>query len=338
MSSLNYVGNPPAPAGVVLVGDTNPIGSINWFHRPPDASWLPLDGRTVSKATYADLWAYASGFTTSDQAANPGLYRDIDAGSFALPNLSGLFVRGVGQVDASHVAGNLGAKQAFDTGRPLVAPATMPGIMLTTANGAPGGTGNIQVNWGANNSQQFTTWTGETRPVNVALVPCVKALKTLLIPANSYPLPATLGTLLQRVAHNRSDWQQVTAAIPLDDTIPQITEGTEIFSVTLTPNKVGNLIQVRGIVHLSPSAADWPVCALFLNGAANAVNVQFSTAQAGWIVAIPVAYDVSAPSLSPMVFALRTGSNGSAVRLNGTSARFYGGVVRSYLQAEEYSQ
>ena len=91
----NYVGNEPTPEGLVLVGDTNPVGAILWFHAVPNGSYLALNGQTVAKATYPDLWVWAQGFLTADQTVEPGLYRDVDASNFAVPNLAGLFLRGL---------------------------------------------------------------------------------------------------------------------------------------------------------------------------------------------------------------------------------------------------
>src|SRR5262245_8408085 len=108
---MNYVGREPVPSGLMLVGDTNPVGQIGWFHSVPNGTYLQLNGQVVSKTTYADLWAYAQGFLTSDQVANPGLYKDAGGGNFAVPNLSGLFVRGVGTWDADRAAAALGVLQ-----------------------------------------------------------------------------------------------------------------------------------------------------------------------------------------------------------------------------------
>lgn len=176
---MNYVGNEPAPAGVILVGDTNPVGMFGWFHAVPNGSWLQLNGQIVSKVTYADLWAYAQGFLTADQVVNPGLYKDVGGGNFALPNISGLFIRGVGQVDVNHAAAALGVKQA-DT----VGPATLPTVQFTIAGGA--GSDLYRFQPGDPNPKTFQpTGTTETRPTNVAFVPCVKALKTILMPSSA---------------------------------------------------------------------------------------------------------------------------------------------------------
>jgi len=174
---MNYVGNGPAPSGLVLVGDTNPIGMIGYFHAPPNASWVQLNGQALLKASYPDLWTWAQGFLTADQVANPGLYKSIDGATFAVPKLDGTFVRSTGQIDANHVASALGVLQADAVG---------PHVHT---QGATAGTGvnsgvNVPYAAGVTNTGNPTPATTETRPANVALVPCVKALRTLLMPAS----------------------------------------------------------------------------------------------------------------------------------------------------------
>ena len=174
---MNYIGREPAPDGLILVGDTNPIGAINYFHAVPDGSWLALNGQIVMKAAYPDLWALAQGFLTADQAVNPGLYRNVDANTFALPKLDGLFIRSVGGI-APNAAAALGVKQADEllshTHRPNgAATPVAAGIFSAFTNNSGGTIG------------EPTSPAGgpETRPVNVALMPCVKALRTVLMPA-----------------------------------------------------------------------------------------------------------------------------------------------------------
>jgi hypothetical protein len=183
--SGNYIGREPAPDGLILVGDTNPIGMVGYFHGVPDGSWLVLNGQAVFKAAYPDLWAYAQGFLTSDQVANPGLYKDLNPTGFVLPNLSGLFIRAAGQVDAQHVAAALGVQQAD-----MVGPHTHTIAAQTQADaGQPGAGRYAGVTQNTVGGALVNSGT-ETRPVNVALVPCVKALRTTLMPATFVPQPS----------------------------------------------------------------------------------------------------------------------------------------------------
>jgi hypothetical protein len=179
---MNYIGNDPAPAGLILVGDTNPVGLVGWFHAPPDGSWVHLNGQVLVKANYPDLWAYAQGFLTADQVVNPGLYRSIDASTFAVPNLAGLFIRSTGG-NAPNAAAALGVKQADELKAHTHTTVAFPSTGATSTFPAAGSNATIV-------SATGSTGGVETRPANVALVPCVKALRSVLMPASAMPTPA----------------------------------------------------------------------------------------------------------------------------------------------------
>jgi hypothetical protein len=191
---VNYVGTPPAPAGVVLVGDTNPVGVMAFFHAPPDASWLQLNGQTVLKASYPDLWSWAQGFLTADQATFPGLYRNVDANNFAVPNLDGLFIRAAGGTVALSVGARQGSafgSHAHPVNDPthVHAPLTQNYFMIGPLGGGSfTGPGGGQYASGDTTKAAATGITigntgdpNETRPANVAFVACVKAKKTALV-------------------------------------------------------------------------------------------------------------------------------------------------------------
>jgi len=182
----NYVGNEPTPEGLVLVGDTNPVGAILWFHAVPNGSYLALNGQTVAKATYPDLWVWAQGFLTADQTVEPGLYRDVDASNFAVPNLAGLFLRGLGG-SAPYASAALGLKQAD-----MVGPHTHT-VKGTVFNISGGGAVMLWRNNAGDPTDMVVTANAgtENRPVNVALQPCVKALNTTLIASSALPVPPT---------------------------------------------------------------------------------------------------------------------------------------------------
>jgi len=181
--SENYIGRSP---GITLVGDVNPVGAIGWFHGVPNASYLQLNGQAVQKAAYPLLWAYAQPYLTANQAANPGLFRDIDAATFALPNFSGLFMRSTGQVDANHVAAALGVLQA-DTVGPHTHGYLQVGGSGSFCPGSPSPTLNrVTAPTDAN------VGTTETRPSNIALVACIKATSAYVVPPTSPGIPPAL--------------------------------------------------------------------------------------------------------------------------------------------------
>jgi hypothetical protein len=159
------------------VAPSDLTGMIAWRHSA-GGKWLQLNGQTVSKVTYAALWAYGQNFLTVNQAARPGLYLDVDASSFKVPNLSGLFVRGLGTSPGTgYTSDVLGALQ-LDALQDHVHP-----INPTTNNifNATGGTqgptsGPLNLVVGSIGSPSAPARIStETRTANVALVPCVFA-------------------------------------------------------------------------------------------------------------------------------------------------------------------
>lgn len=85
-------------------------GMIAYLQAIP-AGWLPCQGQTISKTTYASLWAFAQNFLVANHTTNPGGYIDQGGDNFAVPQLfQGDFIRtgggssagiGVGQVEST---------------------------------------------------------------------------------------------------------------------------------------------------------------------------------------------------------------------------------------------
>ena len=198
---MNYIGNAPAPSGVILVGDSSPVGMIAYFHSAPPG-WVQANGATLAKASYPDLWAYAQGFLTANQTTFPGLYRDVDASNFALPNLSAMFIRGAGTWDANHVAGALGSRQD-DTNLAHTHTALDGSGFQTTLGGPSYGSSVAGSSSSATTSSSGAT---EGKPINVALLPCVKALRTTLVAVQAEAGAYAPGTLAGfGMANNATD-------------------------------------------------------------------------------------------------------------------------------------
>jgi hypothetical protein len=95
--------------------------------------------------------------------------------------------------------------------------------------------------------------------------------------------------------------------IPLDNTVPQITEGIQVLSATITPKKTGNkifgLISFNGDASVATLAM---VASVFKNGAASAFASTWSQAIAS---ASLVSFDFfdEATSVSPINYTVRVG-------------------------------
>jgi hypothetical protein len=131
-----------------------------------------------------------------------------------------------------------------------------------------------------------------------------------------------------------------TTVIPLGDTIPQITEGTEFMTRTITPTSATNLLQIEVVVFGTiATAARWLIAALFTDAVANAVaafaNFQATVSGGNSVV---FTHTMVAGTTSAITFRVRAGCDaaGGTVTFNGVAgARIFGGVMASSITISE---
>ena len=132
----------------------------------------------------------------------------------------------------------------------------------------------------------------------------------------------------------------IASAIPLDDTIPQVGEGTQILSAAITPKSASNRVRVRfqGQVY-SAGAAVNVVAALFVNGGADAVRATLvSTGGAGFASPVVLEYEHVPGATSAHTYTVRIGSQlAAAIRMNGSASRLFGGSSAATICVEEYA-
>lgn len=129
-----------------------------------------------------------------------------------------------------------------------------------------------------------------------------------------------------------------TAVIPADTTIPQITEGDEILSLTYTPKIVGSKLLVRFQGMTCNDSTGYGVsAAMFLNGAANAVDAVFCYQyQPSSPYMIGMEIELTPSGLTPQTISIRIGPQSGAQRMNaGGTAITLGGVPKTTLIVEE---
>jgi hypothetical protein len=151
---------------------------------------------------------------------------------------------------------------------------------------------------------------------------------------NNIGLP---GTVVDRQYAEYTTNADLTVAIPLDDTIPQVTEGTQILSVTTTPKSTTNRLRIRfeGWGGSNTAAVNM-IAAIFVGGGANAVRATVSsTAGAAFFAPIVAEYEFVPGVTTSQTITVRVGS-AATFRLNGlTSGRFLGGSAAATLIVEE---
>jgi hypothetical protein len=192
--------------------------------------------------------------------------------------------------------------------------------------------------------------TGDTSGQVTISAPAVAGTNTLTLPAltGTVLTTATSGVVLQMVRSQTSANTSGSTAIPGDNTIPQITEGFEVLTATITPVSATSKLYVQAFIYAmeSTNVSDDLVLALFRDSTANALSVGTSlNGSGGREVGAPMiatAY-VDASSTASTTFRARIGTTGvSTVILNVVPGSVtypkYGGVYVSSMTITEIAQ
>ncbi len=141
----------------------------------------------------------------------------------------------------------------------------------------------------------------------------------------------TINTIVSAVATG-------TTALPLDDTIPQNSEGDQYMTLAITPTKATNKLKIDVIVNLANSGDTEVIAALFKDDGADAIAAASSTAPAGsQLVQIVFTHYMTAGGVAATTFKVRAGSPGGATTsFNGlVGNRQLGGVMASSITITE---
>jgi hypothetical protein len=130
-----------------------------------------------------------------------------------------------------------------------------------------------------------------------------------------------------------------TTTIPIDDTIPQITEGDVYMTATITPTNTLNKLRIDVVIFLAASSASqWLIAALFQDATASALaaGFEFSNATAGAAIMVTFTHYMSAGTTSATTFRVRAGGQAGTMTVNGSGgARLLGGVLTSSITITE---
>lgn len=148
------------------------------------------------------------------------------------------------------------------------------------------------------------------------------------------------GAVLQSVMGTYAANTNIATVIPPDDTIPQIGEGTEIISVSLTPLSATSKFRCRfqgwGSTSLTPGSI---TAAIFKDSVADALTAGVVTnSTTGYLVHIGLEVEFVPGDTAAHTVSVRVGpSSAGNMRLNGTVAggRLYGGAAAATLVVEE---
>jgi hypothetical protein len=135
-----------------------------------------------------------------------------------------------------------------------------------------------------------------------------------------------------------------TVALKIDNTIPQINEGVQVMSLTITPVSAASFILLRfncNLGHSHPGSRPVGVAMFDGSNAINARFMQIDGAAAG-NSPIPFSMEVRVPSgsTSARTYSIRAGSNGGVVDtvfITGSrnAGSYFGGAITATFTAQE---
>jgi len=174
-----------------------------------------------------------------------------------------------------------------------------------------------------------TTWNGDTThaPSKNAVRDKIEAMS------------AGASVLVQRVISQDGAVATGTTTVPLDDTIPQNTEGVQFLTVTITPTNASNILYIDIVVFAGHSAgSSWVITALFQDTTAGALAAGMAFAGTGTqIIPMRFTHKMVAGTTSATTFKVRVGGHqAGTTTFNGISgARYLGGVMASSITVSE---
>ena len=161
----------------------------------------------------------------------------------------------------------------------------------------------------------------------------------------SIPIPGLAGSgsggtgkIVQVVNTQTGAFTTSSTIIPFDDTIPQITEGVEIFTRSITPTSSSNILDIDIVIFATSTATPWIIVSLFQDATSNplatcASFVNLNTSG----TTIAYRHTMTAGTTSSTTFRVRVGpSSAATITVNGQSgARIFGGVAASGITVTE---
>lgn len=146
--------------------------------------------------------------------------------------------------------------------------------------------------------------------------------------------------IVQQVTASFTAFGTTTALIPSDDTIPQITEGAEFMTVSITPQASTSRLEIEAVVSASTALANNIIGALFRDSGANAIFAT-QTRQPATTAMVQLVFHHSVPSGSTAAttFRVRLGSQSAdTLTFNGgASARLFGAIAKSSITVTEWA-
>jgi len=130
----------------------------------------------------------------------------------------------------------------------------------------------------------------------------------------------------------------ISTAIPIDNTIPQNTEGDEIVTVSITPANASNRLRISAICEMVNAGSNLDCSmALFQDSTANALSAAVKQLGGSGVYSqILLEHEMAAGTTSATTFKIRIGPGSGTIYVNGNASnRIFGGVSAVRLSVTE---
>lgn len=185
---------------------------------------------------------------------------------------------------------------------------------------------------------------GSTSGVLEIAAPAVAGSHVLTAPAETGQLRSTAssGTIIQ-IKHTQfgTTTGALTGNIPVDNTVPQNTEGNEITSLdtSITPTSTANWLVIEVVLQYYITTGSTCVVGLFQDSTANALATAWGTIGTGMVMPVVLRHKMVAGTTSATTFKIRAGGDssvGAHTYINGGAAGAYmGGTLVSSITITE---
>jgi len=187
-----------------------------------------------------------------------------------------------------------------------------------------------------NTISEFTAAAGVT--IDGVLLKDAKMNASYLTDSSITNAQIGLGMVAQTVSTNYSAVATGTTLIPFDDTIPQITEGTEFMTQAITPKSTTNTLVIEALLFVASSVTAYVTGALFQDATANALAAGSTTPVGAYAHPILIRHSMTAGTVSATTFRIRAGmQTAGTTTFNGFSSdRLFGAITKSNIKITEY--
>ena len=189
-----------------------------------------------------------------------------------------------------------------------------------------------------NHATQTDPYLHETKGASTATAGQVLTATGLGTAIFQAPATGSTGSVVKTISSIVNSLATGTTLIPFDDTIPQITEGTEFATIAYTPSAVGNRIRVAANLFGAYSTPANVTAAIFEGTTTNALMAAASSiSTANAVSSINILYEGIISTLTTLTYRLRIGgSTAGTFTLNGSAGtRVFGGVGSSNMIVTE---